>query len=73
MSVHDFDPTCHDDRDEDDEAERAYDRAVKRHAKADAAEYRATGGQIEPMCTFAEFVGGTDDDTDDTEDLESAA
>ena len=70
VNVYDVDPTCHDDRDEDCAAERAYDRAVKRHAQADAAEYRETGTHIDPMPTFAEFIGGVDDDTDD---LEAAA
>ena len=71
MSVHDIDPTCYDDRDEDFAAERAYDRAVKRHAQAAAAEYRETGTHIDPMPTFAEFIGGVDDD--DTDDMENAA
>lgn len=70
-NVYDLDPTFYDDGDEDLSAERAYDRAVKRHAQADAAEYRETGTQLDPMPTFAEFIGGVDDDNDD--DMEDAA
>jgi hypothetical protein len=66
INVYDLDPTCYD-GDDDFAAERAYDRAAKRHAQADAAEYRETGQHIDPMPTFAEFIGGGDDDTDDME------
>ena len=76
MNVHDFDPTCHDDRD-DFADERAYDLAAKRHAKADAAEMQATGGRLDPMPTFAEFIGGVDDEPydeqDDSDDMRKAA
>lgn len=63
MNVHDLDPTCGDDDDDRDDFpdERAYDRAVKLHAKADAAEAKETGGSLEPMPTFEEWVGGGDD------------
>jgi len=71
VNVYDLDPTCYDDRDDDDAAERAYDRAVIAHRRADAAEYRETGTHIDPMPTFAEFIGGVDDDT--TDDMENAA
>jgi hypothetical protein len=73
VNVYDLDPTCYDDRDDDRDyaAERAYDRAVIAHRRADAAEYRETGTHIDPMPTFAEFIGGVDDDT--TDDMENAA
>lgn len=68
MSVHDLDPTCHD-ADDDFAFERAYDRAAIAHRRAANDEYRATGREIDPMPTFAEFVGGADDDTDDTTEI----
>jgi hypothetical protein len=66
INVYDLDPTCYD-GDDDCAAERAYDRAAKRHAQADADEVRGTGTHIDPMPTFGEFIGGVDDDTDDME------
>ena len=53
------------DDDEDLAMERAYDRATLRHRKADAAEYRDTGGQLDPMPDFETWVTPPHEDDDD--------
>ena len=56
------------DENDDYAAERAYDRAVRRHKQDDAREYRDTGGQLDPMPPFDEWLTGPLSDVEDTDD-----
>lgn len=63
MNVYDRDPTCWDDRDDRDELsdEAAYDRALQRYARAQAAEDRDTGMTLTPP-VWPAYMGGHDDE-----------
>lgn len=52
------------DDDPDSRAERAYDLAVLRHAKAQRAEDRDTGFQLEPMPSFDDWISPREEDDD---------
>ena len=61
LDVYEWDPTCWDDDRDELSDEAAYDRALRRYAKAQAIEDRDTGMTLDKP-VWADFVRGHDDE-----------